>query len=77
MLISFYNPESQAACPKCGFVKCYNLGGNLAYGEKYLDFLHMDCGTEWRIYLGGRGTVSPIPKPFIPGRRDPSVGEVD
>jgi len=51
MLISTYNPESKACCPKCGLVNCYNTGGNIAFGDRYLDFRHDKCGTEWRQYI--------------------------
>ena len=50
MLLSTYDPNSQAHCPKCGFVHCLNVGGNLAFGSRYLDFVHK-CGTKWRRYI--------------------------
>jgi len=51
MLISTYNPNCQATCPKCGLVKCETTGGNIAFGERYMDFHHKQCNTNWRIYL--------------------------
>jgi hypothetical protein len=52
MIISTYNPENaQATCPKCGFVKCRIVRGNLAFGRRYMVFYHEACKTEWEITL--------------------------
>ena len=52
MLLSTYNPECQATCPKCGFVKCSCIGGNLiSHCDKNPDTYHNACGTTWRYYI--------------------------
>jgi hypothetical protein len=51
MLLSTYNPNSQGTCPKCGFVACRSVGGNLAFGSRYMDLQHDACGTRWRVFI--------------------------
>jgi hypothetical protein len=52
MLLSTYNPESQAYCPACKkLVDCWNTQGNLAFYPRYMQFRHDECGTEWRMFL--------------------------
>ena len=51
MLLATYDPNAQASCPKCGFVHCLNIGGNLAFSPRYMDFEHEECGTKWRRYI--------------------------
>lgn len=51
MLLSTYNQNCQATCPKCGLVHCLMTGGNLAMFPRYMDFKHEKCGSEWRHYL--------------------------
>ena len=58
MLLTTYNPDAQAGCPKCGFVHCTMLGGNLAFADRYLDFRHDKCGTEWRVYIDSNRTMT-------------------
>lgn len=62
MLISTYDPNAEAVCPKCGFVKCMNTYGNLAFPPRYMDFRHEECGTEWRIHIG-EGRVEVLSDP--------------
>ena len=31
--------------------------------NRYLDFFHQECGTDWRLYLDTNETITPIPKP--------------
>ena len=52
MLISTYNPDSQAQCPKCKkLVHCY-LEGGITFGyNPYLELYHQECNTTWKYYL--------------------------
>lgn len=43
MLLSTYNPEAKGTCPKCGFVNCRIVRGNLAINPRYMDFYHNEC----------------------------------
>ena len=51
MLISEYNPDCKATCPKCGYVNCKLEAGLLAFGKRYIDLYHEKCGTRWRYYI--------------------------
>lgn len=51
MLVTTYNPASQAQCPECKkLVHCENTGGFMMGSKPYLDFYHQECGTKWRLY---------------------------
>lgn len=51
MLMSTYNPDSTAGCPECGTVKCLLTGGITFGCRPFLQFLHKECGTEWKYYI--------------------------
>lgn len=52
MLLSTYNPSSQASCPTCNkVVNCDMIGGNLAFIPRYMDFYHSKCKTKWRVRI--------------------------
>ena len=65
MLVSTYDPTSEATCPCCKkVVKCYNFGGITWGFDPYLDFIHEECGTKWRWHMHTGEVESPIPQPM-------------
>ena len=52
MLVTTYNPDSQASCPICKkIVDCYLTGGLMGFGNQYLELHHKECNTKWRYYI--------------------------
>jgi hypothetical protein len=51
MLLSTYDENCEATCPKCGRVHCTLSSGNLTFGKRYLVFEHEECGTKWRLLI--------------------------
>jgi len=64
-LVTSYNPNSEACCPKCAeIVHCKNIGGIIFGTNPHLDYRHEKCGTEWRYYIYTQKSETPIPKPM-------------
>lgn len=65
MLVSTYDPNSEAHCPHCQkVVKCYMIGGITWGFDPYYDFKHDECGTTWRWHRYSGEVESPIPQPM-------------
>lgn len=51
MLLTTYNPDSQATCPNCKkHVNCWLTGGNMWSSPRKLELTH-ECGEVWEYYV--------------------------